>query len=378
MTSTITGAALAAASTLMSSTVDLSLSASSVLATNTQIPSGNSSHPPENGEPPADGGQCHLLGPFAILVQGALGALALLSLVYKRWRERPQRPVKIWAFDASKQVFGTVLLHLANLLMSMLSAGQIEAQLAKAAAKTVGAGAREDWRPNPCSFYLLNLGIDTTLGIPILLIILKVLTIGASKTPLANPPESIKSGNYGDPPRATWWLKQSILYFIGLLGMKVCVFFIFELCPWIVVVGDWALKWTEGNTALQIAFVMLIFPLIMNAFQYYVIDTFIKKKPEPDGGASQHSQSGSEGERGGLLAGDEDGEHDHRHGDSIDEDAAYKAIARTSSDEFPHRTDEPDQHDRLDDEAGKASSGSSTIAERDFEESSSRVPKPAL
>jgi len=376
MTSSATSAALAVASALLSSNTTLSLH-TSVLAASTYIPSHNATNPPESGAPPPNAGQCHLLGPFAILVQGALGALALLSLVYKRWRERPQRPVKVWAFDASKQVFGTLLLHLANLLMSMFSAGQIEVQLAKAAAQTVGAGAGEDWRPNPCSFYLLNLAIDTTLGIPILLVILKVLTVGASKTPLANPPESIKSGNYGDPPRATWWLKQSILYFIGLLGMKVCVFFVFQLCPWIVVVGDWALKWTEGNTALQIAFVMLIFPLIMNAFQYYVIDTFIKKKPEPDGGASQHSPTDSHDERGGLLAGDEHGGHDHRHGTSIDDDVAYKAIAHPSPTDFPHRESEDAKHRQQDEERGEASSGSSTMAEREIEESSSRVPKPA-
>src|SRR3954469_25793348 len=41
--------------------------------------------------------ECRLLGPFALLVQLALGGLALLALVYKRWRERPQRPVKVWA-----------------------------------------------------------------------------------------------------------------------------------------------------------------------------------------------------------------------------------------------------------------------------------------
>ncbi|KAJ9305644.1 hypothetical protein DTO217A2_4873 [Paecilomyces variotii] len=212
-----------------------------------------------------DTGECKLLGPFSLLVQAALGALALLSLVYKRYRERPQRPVKIWAFDASKQVFGSAMLHLANLLMSMFSAGKFEITARK-------------YQPNPCSFYLLNLGIDTTLGIPILIFILRILNALAMYTPLANPPESIESGNYGDPPRASWWFKQSIIYFVGLLGMKICVFFIIDLMPWIVSVGDWALRWTEGNTAIQICFVMLLFPVIMNALQYYIIDTFIKKQ----------------------------------------------------------------------------------------------------
>lgn len=110
--------------------------------------------PPGSGDD-SDGdgnGECKLLGPFSLVIQAALGALALLSLVYKRWRERPQRPVKVWAFDVSKQVFGSAMLHLANLLMSMFSAGQLE--------------IRKTYKPNPCSFYLLNLGIDVSALCP--------------------------------------------------------------------------------------------------------------------------------------------------------------------------------------------------------------------
>jgi hypothetical protein len=97
-------------------------------------------------------------------------------------------------------------------------------------------------------------------------------------TPLGKPFGSIQSGNYGNPPNSWWWFKQSIIYFCGLFGMKVCVLIIFILMPWISKVGDWALSWTEGNEKLQIAFVMMIFPLIMNAMQYYIIDSFIKKQ----------------------------------------------------------------------------------------------------
>ncbi|OJD27822.1 hypothetical protein ACJ73_00772 [Blastomyces percursus] len=216
-----------------------------------------------SGESDGSNGECELLGPFALFVQAALGALALLSLVYKRWRERPQRPVKVWAFDVSKQVFGSAMLHLANLLASMFSAGQIP--------------VTATYQPNPCSYYLLNLGIDTTLGIPILILFLRILNRAAQYTPLANPPESIESGNYGHPPRAKWWFKQSMIYFCGLLCMKTCVVVLIHMLPFIVKIGDWALRWTEGNTAIQIFFVMLLFPVIMNAVQYYIIDIFIKK-----------------------------------------------------------------------------------------------------
>ncbi|KAF2807995.1 uncharacterized protein BDZ99DRAFT_420719 [Mytilinidion resinicola] len=227
---------------------------------------------PKDDEGDDDNGECHLLGPFALIIQGALGLLAISVLVYKRWRETPRRPLKIWFFDASKQVFGSVLLHIANLFMSMLSSGSFDvAAAAKNAVQDDGGK-----KPNPCSFYLLNIAVDTTLGIPILVILLRILHIAFSYTPLAKPPSSLRSGNYGNPPRATWWLKQSFIYFFGLLGMKLCVFVLFLLLPWIAWVGDWALRWTEGNKRLQVAFVMLVFPLIMNAMQYWIIDGFIK------------------------------------------------------------------------------------------------------
>ncbi|KAF2853853.1 FK506-binding protein-like protein 2 precursor [Plenodomus tracheiphilus IPT5] len=229
------------------------------------------------------GGECNLLGNFALLVQGALGLLAVSSLAVKRMRESPRRPVKIWFFDVSKQVFGSVLLHLANILMSMLSSGSFDVATTVAATPQYTATDDKGDQPNPCSFYLLNLAIDTTIGIPILVLLLKILHRGFALTPLANPPESIRSGNYGHPPRATWWLKQSMIYFLGLIGMKLCVLAIFAFLPWIAWVGDWALRWTEGNTALQITFVMFIFPLIMNAIQYWIIDGFIKDQDRGDG-----------------------------------------------------------------------------------------------
>lgn len=62
------------------------------------------------------------------------------------------------------------------------------------------------------------------------------------------------------------------------MGMKLFVLFLFAALPWLGWVGDWALRWTEGNESLQIAFVMFLFPVAMNACQYYVIDAFIKEK----------------------------------------------------------------------------------------------------
>ncbi|KAL2158079.1 hypothetical protein VTH06DRAFT_4889 [Thermothelomyces fergusii] len=281
-------------------------------------------------------GECSLLGSFAILVQLALGALALLSLVYKRWRERPQRPVKIWFFDVSKQVFGSVLVHGANVFMSLLTSGKFSIE-ADASAVAHGRAVRravldavlaragiigprgedgDGYVPNPCSFYLLNLGIDTTLGIPILILIVRLLTRLVALTPLGSPPESIQSGNYGTPPNAWWWLKQSIIYFCGLLGMKLVVLVLFMMLPWLPRIGDWALGWTEGDEKLQIVFVMMLFPLIMNALQYYIIDSYIKKQEA-------------------LAA-------DGRAGAGAREPVAYEELARSDSEAESDETDDED------------------------------------
>ncbi|CAD6583995.1 MAG: hypothetical protein ASARMPREDX12_001499 [Alectoria sarmentosa] len=302
--------------------------------------------------PGAENGECRLLGPFALFIQGALGVLALLVLVLKRWRERPQRPLKIWAFDASKQVVGSALLHVANLIMSMLSSGQL----------TIKAG---DYQANPCSFYLLNLAIDTTIGIPILVVLLRLLTHAFSLTPLGNPAESIQSGNYGRPPRTKWWLKQSFIYFLGLLGMKACVFFIFQLCPWIIRVGDWALRWTEGNEMVQVFFVMLFFPVVMNALQYYIIDSFIKdQKP------SEHEPIPSED--GDEHSVDEHGRTRRRRSRGEDDDSTHDTDTGTETTKggaeikVPEGKDKPklkveakqlDEYDPAIDGEGSGSSG---------------------
>ena len=159
-----------AAASLQNMMMSILASASSSSTASSPSPSSASAsaaaaipQPPTNPHDPE--GECRLLGSFALLVQAALGGLALLSLVYKRWRERPQRPVKIWFFDVSKQVFGSVLVHIANIFISMLTSGGFSITASSAAGATAAANeddARRDqpYIPNPCSFYLLNLAID--------------------------------------------------------------------------------------------------------------------------------------------------------------------------------------------------------------------------
>jgi uncharacterized spore protein YtfJ len=277
--------------------------AHSELADSKQVDaSGKEDQKPGHGDQPEQA-QCDLLGPFALVAQGALGALALLTLVWKRWREVPKRPWKIFTFDVSKQVFGSMLLHVLNLAMSMLGSVDVANAAAAAAAVEDNGDGR---KPNPCSFYLLNLGIDTTLGVPVLYVLLKLLHRIFTYTPLANPPQSIKSGNYGQPPKATWYFKQLLIYCIGLVGMKMFVFFLLMAMPFLPWIGDWALRWTEGNEALQVAFALFIFPLAMNAIQYWIIDSFIMDKKQTEGGPDYQRVDGEEEGESDTLVADEE------------------------------------------------------------------------
>lgn len=107
--------------------------------------------------------------------------------------------------------------------------------------------------------------------------------------------------------------------------MKFCVLIIFIMLPWISRVGDWALGWTEGNERVQIVFVMMLFPLIMNAMQYYIIDSFIKKQTnkEDDEGHGGSGASGGTYERIAEPADEDDeGPHTPRRGSIQLEDEA--------------------------------------------------------
>ena len=191
--------------------------------------------------------------------------------------------------------------------------------------------------------------LQTTIGIPILVLLLRLLHHAFSLTPLGSPPESIQSGNYGRPPKTSWWGKQCFIYFICLLGMKFCVFIFFTLCPWIIAVGDWALRWTEGNERVQVFFVMLFFPLVMNALQYYIIDGFIKNQ-QPDDHEQVPSDPGEDDEdneerrrlrrSGEHELEDQDDDEVIKAGDISDKEEAQGRVTKLKVD--PNEVDEYD------------------------------------
>jgi len=202
---------------------------------------------------PIDRKSCSLLGPTALVVQGLMGILVILSLVYKRHREPKKRPWRIWFFDVSKQALGQAFVHSLNLLIS-------------------GFGAVHSYEQNACTFYFFNILIDTTLGVIIIYGLLRLTNhILVDRIHL----KGFVSGEYGSPPRWTYWIRQAVVYAIVLTSMKAIVVAIIALWPSLIDFGDWLLGWT-GSGSFQIVFVMGIFPIAMNIIQFWIIDTIVK------------------------------------------------------------------------------------------------------
>jgi hypothetical protein len=115
---------------------------------------------------------------------------------------------------------------------------------------------------NACTYYFLNVLVDTTLGkcqwtslLPSMLI----LVIGVALIYIVHHGltyflakklrfKGYESGQYGSPPSIAYWARQAAVYVFALMTMKMLVVGLFTVWPGISKVGDWLLSWTAiGN-----------------------------------------------------------------------------------------------------------------------------------
>ncbi|KAH9959824.1 vacuolar membrane protein-domain-containing protein, partial [Russula dissimulans] len=208
---------------------------------------------------PVDRKSCQLLGPTALVVQGLMGVLVIASLVFKRHRERPKRPWRIWCpmpsrlFDVSKQVVGQMFVHGVNVFISDVGS-----------ARSSG---------NACVFYFLNILIDTTLGVGAIYLTLHLLTwVFTTKLRF----KGFQSGQYGSPPSLNYWARQATVYVVSLTSMKLLVVLLLASWRKLLDIGAWLLSWLGNSNAAQVVFTMGLFPIFMNVLQFWLIDSIVK------------------------------------------------------------------------------------------------------
>ncbi|KAI9502779.1 vacuolar membrane protein-domain-containing protein, partial [Coemansia spiralis] len=203
---------------------------------------------------------CRLVGPFSIFIQALVGTLGFSTLIIKRYFETPRRPWLVWSFDVSKQMISGAIMHMVNLLVSALSGGSAEPG---------------ETATNPCSWYVLNLTIDCTLGVLFVALYIRLFEKLAAYLKIT---DVLESGNYGNPPSWQRWLKQATLFCASMVSMKLTVVTLIRLIPSLVVIGDLVLKPVQltNSPRFQIIFVMAVWPLMLNIFESWILDQFIK------------------------------------------------------------------------------------------------------
>lgn len=245
----------------------------------------------KNKNPPPNE-ECLLLGPLSLTIQGFMGLIILSTLLIKRSKEHPRRKMKVWMYDISKQILGSLSTHSLNVVISILKGSDEDTWLDASSllrrssglswAKNTGQGSNDSDNNNnddQCYWYFLNLFSDCTIGIPILWAILSLSNyILIKKLKIQN----LNSGNYYDArtkhgPLASAFFKQFLVFLNGIIWMKFCIFVILLYFENVMeFFADLVLGWTSKIKHLEIVLVMFVIPILLNCFQYYCVDNIIK------------------------------------------------------------------------------------------------------
>jgi len=208
-----------------------------------------------------DVAECKVLSGFSgIAVQFLLFTVCLSSLLLKWWLEQPRRKLPIFFLDGSKQILGAGVIHVLNLICAMT----FNAVLAHSAA-------------DECAWYWVNIMMDTTVGVGVCWMLLKATEriFGYSSGYYGKETTGI---DWEGQPDYGKWLKQIGMWFVIVSMMKmmvVCVMYTFA--PMWVSISVACTGWIT-NPTVRLVFVMILTPVCMNMFQFWVTDSFLKYK----------------------------------------------------------------------------------------------------
>ena len=209
--------------------------------------------------------KCEMFGGFGFLIQAILGAAAFSVLILKRYLEKPRRPWKIWFYDVAKQIISSLVLHLFNLIISaVLSNDENDA--------------------DACVWYFVTVTLDCTLGAFLSYIFMWLVDGIVSSSEL----EILKTGLYYEEymegnkkcyklkwkkygaQLGVWLVITFIVKLILLIMLKICKLFLVNL-------GGFFLS-PFSNAKVRLVMVMIIFPVILNALYFWVVDNILKLK----------------------------------------------------------------------------------------------------
>lgn len=229
-------------------------------------------------------------------MQALLAACCLGVFYIKRQKETIKlgdhaRTKEEFFLDASKQFAGAGWIHILNLMFA-------------SALNSIMSNGDE------CEWYWINIMVDTTLGTLVAYVLLKIANNFVRKK-MPHSAEDFKCGEYrGEDGIISMkkYGKQLTVWLVVVTSMKVLMvlFMFFFSAPLLAIAGAILAPFLT-QPWLKLLVVMIIFPLIMDAFQIWMVDNFIKKRAvhSPEGteqGTEIISESYVEASADALLA----------------------------------------------------------------------------
>ena len=129
-----------------------------------------------------------------------------------------------------------------------------------------------------CGVYFLTFVIDVTFGTLLIYYLLRALERLAVRQ---NWTRLMATGDYGNPPNYGVWGVQLTAWLVVQAIMKLIVtLFISVAYRWISVAATTIFSVFAHHRHLELMMVMIVGPCVLNAIQFWIIDTFLKDDTE--------------------------------------------------------------------------------------------------
>lgn len=226
-----------------------------------------------------------LPGLFGALVQCLLFVTCVVVLVHKKSRDTTRTWLE-FGMDSSKQIIGAGWIHFLNLVF----AKKLEMHLTG----------------DQCEWYWVNIMVDTTLGVGVEYVLLACIMY-VLKAWLGAGAADFETGTYYKHSNGSFdygmYLKQLVVWLVVVTGMKVSMLVLMVIAAvHFLTIAHLVLVPFEASDELKLLVVMIATPVVMNAFQFWVVDNIIKKKiheeeerQPPDGDGRKPSFSSEAG-----------------------------------------------------------------------------------
>eukprot|EP00927_Polykrikos_kofoidii_P052753 TRINITY_DN4669_c0_g1_i1.p1 TRINITY_DN4669_c0_g1~~TRINITY_DN4669_c0_g1_i1.p1 ORF type:complete len:331 (+),score=65.83 TRINITY_DN4669_c0_g1_i1:69-995(+) len=213
-------------------------------------------------------------GFFGVMMQVLLFLCSILTLVFKKSRDRTRSWFE-FGLDSSKQLMGAGMIHCLNLLF------------AEHLTSYLNTG-------DECEWYWVNIMVDTTIGVGISALLLRGSMVVLEATLGIEESLEFESGAYKESFTNSInyrkYAKQLANWLLIVVAMKLCmlVLMVIFALP-LQAVAHLVLTPVSSNSAVKLLVVMIVTPVIMNAFQFWVTDNIIKKKGPTEALDDEHT-----------------------------------------------------------------------------------------